>query len=268
MLPANFAYWAMIFFGAVYGLRGQQFTIEALTALSIAFTGHALTLWGEWFWNDIFDKETDKYTNTNRTTTTGALTDRDSLILAAVLVGAGLLVSVPLGWYGLASMFAWVVVNTVYSPPPIRLKSNAYTCMLCIGLLSATSFLVGTSVVVDSPSAETLAFAAAIVPVTMVAVSYKDLKDAEHDEKSDAANFVVKFGAETMRKVLMVALPVVYFGGMLYFDLPKLLPLSAVASVVSVYLLHSRTDRTKRLVFELDILNGLYLVALGAAYYV
>lgn len=267
MFPANFAYWSMVTFGMAYALDGQAFTADIASTFVIAIVAHSLVVWGSWFWNDIFDEETDKHSNATRTTASGDITNQESVVLTVVFYGGGLLVSLLLGWYGIVSLFGVVLVSALYSPPPIRLKSNAFTCMLDIGLLSGTSFLFGTAIVMDSPTISTLGLAAAIVLIMMVIVSYKDLKDAEHDEKSDAENFVLRYGQDTMRRVVMITTPTVYFAGALYFKIFELIPVSIAMSIIYIYIIYNRTDKYRRLVFELDILNGIYILALSIVYY-
>jgi 4-hydroxybenzoate polyprenyltransferase len=265
MLPANFAYWTVMLLGVAYELRSVQITRNIVVAFLLAMVGHMLTLWGAWFWNDIFDKETDEHTNADRPTTKGEITDREGLVLTGIFYGTGLLLVFPLGWYATASLFGWVLVNTLYSPPPIRFKSHVLTYLFVIGWLSGTSFLLGSAIIAGSPSEATLMMTFAIVLIAMFGVSYKDLKDAAHDQKSDADNLVVRLGRGTVSRLLMFLLPVIYAVGPLYFGLIEILPLSLLLSLAAVYVLRDRcrTDSYKQLVLDLDTLNGLFVLGLA-----
>lgn len=267
MIPATFAYWGMVGFGAFVGTVNHSLPADLGRTALVALAAIAASNWGEWLLNDLFDKDTDEHANDYRETTRGEVTDRATATAGIGLVAIGLAFAALVGPYALGAVVLFNAVFAGYSVPPFRFKSNAYTCMLSIGLMGGACFLLGTAIVASSPSQFTLLVGALVVATMTVNLSYKDLKDAEHDAKSGTENFVVKFGPTTMRRVMMVSIPATYALSLAIFDVPRLAPVAALASLVVAYLLYGRVSNLHRLVYELDIVNGLFVLALGAAYY-
>ncbi|MFC7079335.1 UbiA family prenyltransferase [Halorussus caseinilyticus] len=267
MVPCTFAYWAMIAFGMLFELKDGTFSTELLPLLGAAAVAVSFANWGQWLINDLYDKDTDKHSNQDRATTQNEISDRVTFYTGTSLSVFGCLFALVINVYALLSVLGFIVVFGAYSIRPIRLKSNAYTAMLSIGLLGGFCFLLGSATVVNQPSAFTLFIFALITLVMTINVSYKDIKDAEHDEKSDSENFVVKFGRDRVRRLLIVGLPISYFMFGLVFELYSWLPVFAVLALVVVYLLYDRDGKYHRLVYELDALNGVYLLMLGLGYY-
>lgn len=267
MIPATFAYWGMVGFGVFVAIVQHSLPTEVGRSVALAGVAIAASNWGEWLLNDLFDKNTDQHANDSRETTSGDVTDRETAIAGTALVAVGLAAAIPLGAYAVGAVVLFNLVFATYSIPPFRFKSNAYTCMVSIGLMGGACFLLGTAVVSTSPSQFTFLVFALVVATMTVNLSYKDLKDAEHDAKSGTENFVVKFGSETMRRVMMVSIPATYALSLVIFDVLVLAPAAVVASLVVVYLLYGRVSKLRQLVYELDIVNGLFVLALGVAYY-
>lgn len=267
MVPCTFAYWGMIAFGMLFELKDGNFSQDLLPLLGAAIVAVSLANWGQWLINDLYDKDTDKHSNQSRATTQNRIPDRVTFVSGTTLSVFGCLFALVINVYALFSVIGFIVVFGAYSIRPIRLKSNAYTAMLSIGLLGGCCFLLGSGTVVNWPSPFTLFIFALITLVMTINVSYKDIKDAEHDEKSDSENFVVKFGRDRVRRLLIVGLPLSYFMFGFVFELYSWLPLFAALSLVVVYLLYGRTDKYHRLVYELDAINGVYLLMLGIGYY-
>lgn len=267
MLPCTFAYWGMVAFGTFVAVVRHPSPSGLIQAVALTFVAIAASNWGEWLLNDLFDKETDEYANESRETTRGDVTDRETAVVGSGLVALGLGVAALLGPYAFGAVLLFNVVFAAYSIPPFRFKSNPYTCMLSIGLMGGACFLLGTAVVATGPSSFSMLVTTLIVVTMTVNVSYKDLKDAEHDAKSGTANFVVKFGRETMRRMMMVSIPVTYAMALVIFGVPQLAPVAVIASLLVAYLLHDRESNFHQLVYELDIINGVFLLVLGTTYY-
>lgn len=267
MVPCTFAYWGMIAFGMLFELKDGSVSQQLPFLLGAAIVAVSFANWGQWLINDLYDKDTDKHSNQNRATTQNEISDRITLLTGVALSVFGGLFAFVINAYALFSVLGFIVVFAAYSIRPIRLKSNAYTAMLSIGLLGGCCFLLGSATVVDQPSPFTVLIFTLITLVMTINVSYKDIKDAEHDEKSDSENFVVKFGRDRVRRLLIVGLPASYFIFGMVFKLYSWLPIFAVLALVVMYLLYDRTDKYHRLVYELDAINGIYLLMLGIGYY-
>lgn len=267
MVPTTFAYCALVLLGAFFGAETSDTTIVGnVVGLSLAIAAMALVVWGQWFINDVYDKETDKHSNGHRETARGDITERESLVVGWLLVGLGVAATVPLGWYAVGATLAYIAVNTAYSIPPLRTKRGALSSVLTLGTMGAFSVLLGGAAVTTGLNRTLVALALSILVVMTITMSYKDLKDAEHDAKSGVQNFAVRYGAERVRRALLVLLPLVYLAQPALFEMWAALPLFAVFSAIAFYYLYT-WDGADDIVFKLDALNGLYLVALGAVYY-
>lgn len=91
-------------------------------------------------------------------------------------------------------------------------------------------------------------------------------KDEEHHRKSGVTNFVVRYGADRMKQLLLVSLPLSYVTVAVYFGLLEFLPLVTAFSAYVVYLLVS-WEGENALVYKLDAANGLYLISLGVVFF-
>lgn len=267
MLPTTFAYCALVVLGVFFAAETGGYTLSThLDAAALAIGAMTLVVWGQWFINDVYDKETDKHSNAHRATASGAITDRESLLIGWVLVGLGVAVTIPLGRYAVSALVVYIVVNTVYSMPPLRTKAGALSSMVTLGTMGAFSVLLGGAAIAGHFDRTVVTLAGAILFVMVLTMSYKDLKDAEHDAKSGVENFAVRYGAERVRRTLLILLPAVYVVLPLLFGMVSALPLFALFSITAFYLLFT-WDGADAIVFQLDTLNGIFLIALGAVFY-
>lgn len=267
MLPSTVSYWALAGLGFVIA---SETTGEFTRAGAIAFVTAALVILfliaGTWLINDIFDKETDKHANADRASVRGTVSDTALWIAGGgCLVLAGVLAAT-IGWFAVAAASAFVFINVVYSVPPLRLKSHALTNMLCNGTLGAIGFLLGTAAVLTWPTVFVAKLFVAVAIAVSINIPYWDLKDAEHDAKSGSDTIVVRFGADTVRRALMVALPLTYFMFAALLSLWEWLLAFVVISAMAVYVLHKRRDDYHQLAYELDMVNGLNHVTLATLY--
>lgn len=267
MIPTTFAYCALVVVGALFEAAGRGVTPwDFGVSTTIGVVAMALVVWGQWFINDVYDKETDRHSNPDRETTSGAITDREAIVVGTALVVAGIVCAAFLGTFALASLLGYILVNTAYSVPPLRTKSGGLSSMLTLGIMGGLSVLLGSGGITDSPSTVSIRLAVTVVLFMTLTMSYKDLKDAEHDRKSGVENFAVRYGADRVRRALVVLLPGAYLAEAVYFDLLVPIPLFAAMGLYVAYLLHTWTGEND-IVYKLDAVNGAYLLALGLSYY-
>lgn len=267
MIPTTFAYCALVIVGTLFQADGAAFSLTELAHSAVAVSAMALTVWGQWFINDIYDKETDKHSNPNRETTQGDISDREALFIGGLMVTIALCATVLINWYAVASLGGYVVLNTAYSIPPLRTKAGGLSSMLTLGGMGACGILLGTAVFSATPTRIAVECATVALLFMAINLSYKDLKDAEHDAKSGVKNFAVRFGPERIRRLLMVILPTSYLAVAVYFGLYEALPLFALLAIYVVYLFYT-WQGTNDVVYQLDAVNGCFLLALGGGYYV
>ena len=96
---------------------GELFDVSVLIATGLAFLSFCLTASATYLVNDLMDRERDRNhpTKSSRPIATGAVSPRSAMVLAALLVVAGLsiafLTNVGLGWV----VTAYVIVTSAYS---------------------------------------------------------------------------------------------------------------------------------------------------------
>lgn len=239
MIPATFAYCALVVVGFLFEAGGQALSTQTLLFVGMAVVSMALVVVGEWLINDVYDKETDKLSNPDRATTQGLITDREALLSGAVLLAIAAGYALVIGLYAFLSLLGYILVNTAYSVPPFRTKAGGVSSLVTLGVMGAFGVLLGSATVAMQPSPVALKAALAIVVFMPLIMSYKDLKDVDHDQKSGVNNFATRYGAQTMKRALMVLLPVAYVAGTLIFGLYLVLPVALVFGAVVVYLLHA-----------------------------
>ena len=268
MLSAVAAFWALFGVSVAFEVVGTGEPIPSVGTLAAGAAALAATWCGSWFMNDVFDKETDKHANAHRATAQGKLTDRVIFGAASVLWIAGLAYAATINLYALAGAAWMIVINLLYSVPPIRLKSGAFTSMLSAGLMGVAGVMLGSATVIAEPRASSIRLAAVVCLFMTLNMSYKDLKDAEHDAKTGVENFVVKLGRERATKFLMVSLPVSYAAGGVLLGITQPLAIGgflALGLVASGVLYVSDTSTVTTL-YKIDAVNAAYLVALMAVY--
>ncbi|OAQ52780.1 hypothetical protein HTG_10660 [Natrinema mahii] len=267
MLPSTVSHWALAGLGFVVTSEANG-TFRWGDVLSFAAVPLVIlfVIAGTWLINDIFDKETDEHANPDRPTVRGTVSDRTLWISGGgcvVLAGA---FAATVGSFAVAVLGTFLLVNVIYSVPPLRLKSHALTNMLCNGTLGGLSFLLGTAVVVARPTPFVSSLFVAVTIAVSVNIPYWDLKDAKHDAKSGSDTIVVRYGAENVRRGLMIALPATYFVFVALLALFEWVPVFAGIAALAVYVLHARRDDYQQLAYELDLVNGLNHVVLAAVY--
>jgi len=266
MWPTTFAYCSLVVVGSLFEAAGSTVDLS-LGRLAVAVLALAAVVVGQWFINDIYDKETDKHSNPDRPTTRGDISDREAILVGSTLVVLGAIATALLNLYAVGALLGYVVVNTVYSVPPLRTKDGGISSMVTLGTMGGLSILLGAATVVDEPSSLALQLAVIVLVFMAINMSYKDLKDAEHDAKSNVENFVVRYGADTVRRAMMVLLPLSYLAVTVYFGLYRPLVLFVPLGGYVVYLL-ATWDRANEIVYRLDAINGCFLLLLAASYYV
>jgi len=196
------------------------------------------------------------------------VTDREAFVAASVLCLAGLAYGAAVNAYALAGAAWMITINLLYSVPPVRLKSGAVTSMLSAGLMGVAGVLLGSATVASAPTEVSTRLAAVVFMFMALNMSYKDLKDAEHDAKTGVENLVVKLGRERATKFLMVSLPVSYVVGgvLLGVSDPMALAAFVLLGAVAAANLHFSDTSTVSTLYRIDLVNAGYLVTLMAAY--
>lgn len=267
MGPTTFAYCSLVVVGCLFETAATAGANLPVGRLAVAVLALAAVVWGQWFVNDVYDKETDRHSNPDRPTTRGDIADREAIAVGSALVGVGVVGTALLNWYALGALVGYVVVNTVYSVPPLRTKDGGLSSMVTLGTMGGCSVLLGAATVVAAPSWLAVRLALIVLVFMAINMSYKDLKDAEYDRRSGVENFAVRYGADTVRRATMVLLPLSYLSVTLYFGLYRPLVVFVPLSAYVAYRL-ATWDGDNGLVYTLDAINGGFLLLLATSYYV
>lgn len=268
MMTAVVAFWALYGVAIAFEVVGTDGTVPAAPAVVAGALALAFTWCGSWFMNDVFDKETDKHANAHRATAKGEVSDREAFVAASALCLAGLAYGAAVNRYALAGAAWMVTINLLYSVPPIRLKSGAFTSMLSAGLMGVAGVLLGSATVTSAPTEVSIRLAAVVFVFMALNMSYKDLKDAEHDAKTGVENFVVKLGRERATRFLMASFPVSYVVGGVLLGVRGPVALAAFFALggVAAGILHFSDTSSVSTLYRIDLVNASYLVTLMAAY--
>jgi len=269
MIPTTFAYCSLVVVGALFeGADPPVGSTELLEATAIGVAAMAVVVWGQWLINDVYDRATDEHSNPDRETTSGAITDREALVVGSLLVSLGLGLTLFRNWYAFGSLVGYVAVNTAYSVPPFRTKSGGLSSMLTLGTMGGLSVLLGATAIDPEMTRLALKLAITVVAFMTLTMSYKDLKDAEHDAKSGVENFVVKLGRERATQFLMVSFPLSYVVGgvLLGVTQPLALGVFLLLGLVAAAVLHFSDTSSVSTLYRIDLVNATYLVSLIAVY--
>ena len=268
MMSAVVAFWALFGVSVAFEVVGTGAGVPEPATLLAGAGAVAATWCGSWFMNDVYDEETDKHANAHRATAQGKLSGREIFGAATVLWVVGLAFAAAVGSYALAGAVWMILINLLYSVPPIRLKSGPVSSMVSAGLMGVAGVMIGSGTVVSVPEASSIRLAGVVFLFMTLNMSYKDLKDAEHDAKTGVENFVVKLGRERATKFLMVSLPASYVVGGLLLGVtaPVALGVFLLLGLAVSGVLYVSDTSTVRTLYKVDAVNAAYLAALMAGY--
>lgn len=266
MVPITFAWVALTCVGIVVATKPIGF--EAVDRSNLVGVISAMTLahWGQWFINDITDKEIDKETNADRATTQGLISEGEAVVVGSTLMCFAVGYGATVNYLGLLSALALVLTSMIYTVPPVRLKDGAISSLLCFGIGGFLAVILGSAAIGTSPSADVWQIATVLALVIMLTISYQDLKDAEHDAKAGIDNLVVRYGKDQITKVLVVALPTTFILAPTLFEVYYIIPFFAVLGMFGSYILWSwdggqATDRA------ITAINAVFFISFATAFY-
>ncbi|OLZ42407.1 hypothetical protein A6E15_16175 [Natrinema saccharevitans] len=266
MLPITLAWVALTGVGIVVAMK--PIGLEGVEGSKLAGVTVAMILahWGQWFINDITDKEIDQGANADRATTQGLISEREAIAVGVVLMAFAVAYGATVNSLGFLSALAWVLAAMIYTVPPLRLKNGAISSLFCFGIGGFLSVILGSAVVGTSPPADAWQIATVLALVIILTISYQDLKDAEHDAKAGIDNLVVRYGKDRLTKILVVALPSTFVLTPMLFDVYYVVPFFALLGGFGSYILWSwdggeTTDRA------ITIINAVFFVSFATAFY-
>ncbi len=258
--------WRTTFLFVSYTLAGNLFTLRplALWPLAASLWASAVFVWAQWFLNDLYDRETDRLTNAERPTTSGAVPLER---LPGLFIGFTLAAGLPLVFVNIGSLLAFAAVagiNVAYSAPPLRLRARPLPSVLCL-----SAYTVGNGVVdflAQGGRPNTLFFIAVAAALAggALTVSYKDLKDALSDPASGVRNFVTRWGVDRMKRFLALSHAACYVGVPLLFGVAFILPAVLVLGALAVFMLLTYSvEKGGAVVYRLDLLNAVFVQLCG-----
>lgn len=268
MIPTTIAYLSLFAVAATVEIVGESVAVRP-AALFAGGSAVVLSWCGSWFMNDVYDKESDQESDEQRATADGRLTDRQTLAAALLLWAGSLAFAALLNAVAVVATAGMILLNVVYSVPPVRLKASGLGSMVSIGLMGATAVFLGSASVVADPTRTVWKLAGVVTVFMVLNLSYKDLKDADEDAKSGVENFVVSFGKRNVQLFLVVCLPLSYLIGAFAIGVTTVptLTLVGLVGLLAVGVLLSHDISTAALAYRLDVVNSVYLFCLAGSYY-
>ncbi|MEM8638736.1 MAG: homogentisate phytyltransferase [Cyanobacteria bacterium P01_G01_bin.54] len=169
--------------------------------------------------NQLTDIEIDRINKPNLPLVSGALTVRQGQIIVAGAGVSAIALSLLLGPWLLATVLASLVLGTVYSLPPFRLKRWPLLAAFCIlvvrgGVINGGLALHFTQVFTGQAQLDaTIGLLIAFIVVFSIAIAlFKDMPDTDGDRAHNIATFVLQLGPEAIFQIVRGLLIACYVG--------------------------------------------------------
>ncbi len=174
-----------------------------LLALGICITGPLVCASSQAV-NDWFDRHVDAINEPNRPIPSGRIPGMWGLGLAILWTLLSLLVSIPLGTFGIGAVSLALVFSWAYSAPPVRLKQNGWFGNAAVGFTyEGLAWVVGAGVMLGNHLPP--------MPILLLAVVYSigahgimtlnDFKSIEGDQRMGVRSLPVLLGAQGAARV-------------------------------------------------------------------
>jgi homogentisate phytyltransferase/homogentisate geranylgeranyltransferase len=199
--------------------------------------------------NHVYDEKIDAEDNKERLIPKKLLSKKQVKNIAIIYAIIALVLSFSLGVWSFVLVIIGLILGTIYSVKPIRLRDTAFSTMV-IGGGSIIAFFIGYVTpayiqVMHGPSAGEIVYtyptftlqALIIGLIIFVALSIgslaKDYKDFKGDKKAGVKNLFTIYGVEKGIKIVSILLPVTFFILILLFnslvDIVIFIPLGLIA---------------------------------------
>lgn len=226
------------------GILGYLFLTDATPSyltltfalLSIIFAYmHAVAV------NDISDVEVDKLNkkflqqDNDRPLLGKTLTARQLWILLHCISVAWLVVSIFISWMALLATLVLIVLNYIYSLPPIRLSSRGALAQLSLPIMYVIYPLFLATELAGAVNAGYFLLVISLYIAFVGRLFLKDIRDEQGDAQTGKRTFVVRHGVKQtlVYSVIFICVGIIGLGSIIFIKTSSLIPL-IVAIVASV----------------------------------
>jgi len=258
--------WETTFLFVSYTIVGNLIAFQVLDyyALIASVISTAGFVWAQWFINDFYDFETDRISNSDRPTINGQIPKNLLIPLFFLISIFSALPLVLLGWNALLVYACMVVINILYSVPPLRLKAYPLPSVICLSAYTVVCGLLGLVSQNGQLSFTAMILGGMFFLGGIVNVSYKDLKDADSDAISGVRNFVLIYGVDKMKYFLAVSHMGSYIMAPILFGIIMILPITfGLGLVAGYFLITYRIEKGSSIVKQLDFINACIVLIIG-----
>lgn len=175
----------------------------ALLTLGICITGPLVCASSQAV-NDWFDRHVDAINEPNRPIPSGRIPGAWGLGLAIFWTLLSLLVSIPLGAFGIGAVALALVFSWAYSAPPVRLKQNGWFGNAAVGFTyEGLAWVVGAGVMLGNrlPPAPILLLAVVYSIGAHGIMTLNDFKAIEGDQRMGVRSLPVLLGIQGAARV-------------------------------------------------------------------
>jgi len=154
-------------------------------------------------WNDLYDREADRWNDPGRPLPSGALGEPQARKLAAACALAAVYLALCAGYAPMLLMIACLWLSWLYSAPPVRLKARLLLATLTLALLSLISLAAGFALFAQEMTPRVLPgrMAALLLLGITLGFTAKDLRDAEGDRRSGTTTLATLLPPRAARRV-------------------------------------------------------------------
>lgn len=215
--------------------------------------------------NNIYDREIDKVTNTDRPLVRGQISVPLYTAIGNTTLLLGLLLAFITGFYNFFFLFLFAAGYYVYSCPPFRIKRVVLISKMYLGAISLIVFMWGylffSNDGVMALNRFPHFFTVFFIVVAGTMGNFIDLKDTKGDKSAGVLTLPVLIG-EQKTKWIISFFAVIAFASMYWvIDIPRLMYLIPIGIVVYLYFLN-RKNYVERYLF-LSYLGMLAFAALA-----
>jgi len=265
-LPQMFFNWGLLFSGILIGLYyfPENYTTDVFSGLVIVNLFLSVLL--VWLFsvviNDIEDRKVDRLSNTDRPLITKVVSRKEYFNIGMIFLFLSLLLSLTISGKTFLLTFLYILVTTIYSRHPFKLKRIPFVAGLLSAFASLLFFLQGYIIVSDQQSIKYFPWGVVIYLLLVygLILPIKDLKDIESDRKNDVLTVANLLGEKKAR---------IYFGGIVFlsyclsifvFAGGKMMVPAVIIGGISYWIINNEKNKRNKLLYKLLFLAIVFAV--------
>jgi len=235
-------YEGMLLGGFLLGkiILGYDFQLWQLLAAMLAVVLAWLSQVGL---NDLIDVDIDKISNADRPLIKGVINVKEYKVITFLLACLALVVAYSVSYHFLIFIMIFMVLYTVYSMPPLKLKRIPILATFLIASAALSLVMAGFSL----PGHEYLvSFPSYLIGLILISLTFsvtmKDVKDIEGDKAAGIMTVPTLLGSRSGKKAVGVLVLLSYLVAPLLLPrfFPSLLGLALIFGVISYFVINKK----------------------------